>query len=167
MAKKKSANDKDDKKEKKDKKSFSNPIDEILEKYGNVVQQGAAIASTKQIVIPVTPALDIGLGGGIPEGSFNILCGPQKGGKTLLALWIAANAQQHYDKTLCPNGRNIYFFGIEGRLKPRDLQGIPHLDLSKFRQIVSEPGNILTAEKSLDAADMVIRGDPGCVVIID
>ncbi len=147
--------------------SSASIIDDIIKKYGDVVRNGVELASTKPLVVPVSPAIDIGLGGGIPEGSFVILTGPPKGGKTTLANWIAANAQQHYDKTLCPNGRNIYFFGVEGRLKPRDLQGIPHLQLDKFKQIVSSPGNILPAEKFLDAADMAIRNDPGCVVIID
>lgn len=142
-------------------------IDDIIEKYGAVVRDGVTWAAAKRIVVPISPAIDIGLGGGIPEGSFGILSGPPKGGKTLTSLWIAANAQQVYDPKLCPNGRNVYFFGIEGRLNPRDLQGIPHLDLTKFKEIVSSPGNILSAEKFLDAADMAIRGDPGCIVIID
>lgn len=142
-------------------------IDDIIDKYGEVVKSGTTIANLKPLVVSVSPALDIGLGGGWPEGSFGILTGPPKGGKTSLALWLAANAQRQYDSTFNPNGRNIYFFGIEGRLKPRDLQGIPHLDLTKFHQIVSSPGNILSAEKFLESADMVIRNDPGCVVIID
>jgi recombination protein RecA len=142
-------------------------IDEIIDKYGEVVKDGTDIVALKPIIIPISPAIDIGLGGGIPEGSFVILTGPPKGGKTTLANWIAANAQKHYDPSLCPNGRNIYFFGVEGRLKPRDLQGIPHLDLTKFKQIVSSPGNILSAEKFLDSADLAIRNDPGCIVIID
>jgi len=142
-------------------------IDDIIEKYKINVQTGTQIAAAKPTIIPVSPAIDIALNGGIPEGSFNVLTGEEKSGKTLTALWIAANAQAKYDKKLYPKGRNVYFFGIEGRLKPRDLAGIPHLDLTKFHQIVSEQGKILSAEDYLDSADIVIRNDPGCVVIID
>ncbi len=142
-------------------------VDDIIKKHGEIVKEGLDISKHEPVLIPVSPAIDIALGGGIPEGTFTVLNGPPKGGKTLLALWVAANAQKHYDKKLCPDGRNIYYFGVEGRLKPRDLNGIPHLDLSKFKQIISEPGNLLTGEKILDAADMIIRSEPGCIVIID
>ena len=145
----------------------SNILDNIIEKYGNIVKSGTSIANYKPVVVPVSPAIDIGLGGGVPEGSFVILTGEEKAGKTLLALWLAANAQKHYDPISYPNGRKVFFLGIEGRLKPRDLHGIPHLQLDKFHQIVSEKGNILTAEKYLDTADMLIRSEPGCVLIID
>ncbi len=147
--------------------SSNSIIDDLIEKYGDVVRDGTTIANSKPVVVNISPAIDIGLGGGVPEGSFEILTGPPKGGKTSLALWTAAQAQKQYDPVFNPNGRTVYFFGIEGRLKPRDLQGIPHLDLTKFHQIVSSPGNILSAEKFLDSADYAIRNDPGCVVIID
>lgn len=146
---------------------MSDVLDEIVKKYGKIVKDGTALATTKPLVIPVSPAIDIALGGGIPEGSFCVFTGQPKCGKTTTSLWFAANAQRVYNKDLCPKGRNVYFFGVEGRLKPRDLQGIPHLDLSRFHQIVSEPGKILNAHEYLDAADMVIRSDPGCIVIID
>lgn len=146
---------------------MSDILDDIIKKYGNIVKSGTAIAATKPTIIPVSPSIDIALGGGIPEGSFCTFTGQPKCGKTTLALWIAANAQKYYDKKLYPNGRNVYFFGVEGRLKPRDLQGIPHLQLDKFHQIVSEPGKILYAHEFLESADMAIRRDPGSVVIID
>jgi recombination protein RecA len=63
--------------------------------------------------------------------------------------------------------RNVYYLNIEGRLKKRDLQGIPHLNLDKFHIIGSQTGNILHAEKYLQMAERIINEDPGSVLIID
>jgi len=81
---------------------------------------------------------------------------------TLTSLSFAANAQKpEY------GNRNVYYFNVEGRIKPRDLAGIPGINKEKFHIIGSEQGNILTAEKFLQIADRVINEEPGCVVIID
>lgn len=81
---------------------------------------------------------------------------------TVTSLCLAANAQKpEY------GGRNVYYLNVEGRIKPRDLLGIPGLNKDKFHIIGSEQGNILTAEKFLQIADRIINEEPGCVVIID
>ena len=53
----------------------------IKKEYGNVVISGDALFSRKRKIIPTTPALDQALGGGIPEGSWVVVTGPEKFGK--------------------------------------------------------------------------------------
>jgi RecA/RadA recombinase len=56
-------------------------LEDIIEKYGNVINDGKVFIDKPRITIPFSPAMDIGLGGGIMEGSFVILTGPPKSGK--------------------------------------------------------------------------------------
>ena len=56
--------------------------EDIVKSFGdNIVLTGNAIVDKKVLTIPVSPALDIILNGGIPEGSFVILTGQPKSGK--------------------------------------------------------------------------------------
>jgi len=68
--------------------------EDILKTFGsNVILSGNAIVDKQSIVIPVSPALDMILGGGIPEGSFVVFTGQPKCGKTTSALTFSATAQ--------------------------------------------------------------------------
>ena len=141
--------------------------DSISKDFGsNVIISGTAVIDKESIIIPVSPALDIILNGGIPEGSFVVLTGQPKCGKTTTSLDFAATAQQ---EKYSPNGdpRNVYYLNIEGRLKKRDLEGIPNINLDKFNIIGSQTGKILHAEEYLQIAERIINEDPGCVLIID
>ena len=132
------------------------------------MRSGSAVIDSELLVIPVSPSLDVVLGGGIPEGSFVTFTGQPKCGKTTTSLHFAAKCQKkEYGGELCPEGRDVYFFNIEGRLKKRDLEGIPELDLDRFHVIGSEPGRILTAENFLSIAEKTINEVPGSVVILD
>ena len=132
------------------------------------MRSGSAVIDSELLVIPVSPSLDVVLGGGIPEGSFITFTGQPKCGKTTTSLHFAAKCQKkEYGGELCPEGRHVYFFNIEGRLKKRDLEGIPELDLDRFHVIGSEPGRILTAENFLSIAEKTINEVPGSVVILD
>ena len=142
-------------------------VDEIIKKYGTgVVLSGSMVLEDKKDVIPWSPALDIILGGGVPEGSWVTLTGEPKCGKTTSALHFAAKAQQVSD-------RNVYYLNIEGRLKPRDLEGIKGLDLDRVNIVRSYfdesagRGRILSAEEYLTIGENFIKNDPGCIVIID
>ena len=142
---------------------------DIIKEFGNgVIQSGSSVVDAELLTIPVSPALDVVLGGGIPEGSFVTLTGQPKCGKTTLSLHFAAICQKKkYGGKLCPEGRHVYFINVEGRLKKRDLEGIPGLDLDKFHVIGSEPGRILTAENYLSIAEKTVNNVLGSVVIID
>lgn len=133
----------------------------------DVILSGNALVDQKVLTIPVSPALDIVLNGGIPEGSFVVLTGQPKCGKTTTSLDFAATAQRSEYQGKLKDTREVYYLNIEGRLKKRDLEGIPGLNLSKFHIIGSQQGKILHAEEYLQIGERIINEVPGCVLIID
>jgi recombination protein RecA len=143
--------------------------EDVIKKFGDeIILSGNALIDKKVLTIPVSPALDIALNGGIPEGSFVVLTGQPKCGKTTSSLDFAANAQKkEYAHGSFKDGRQVYYLNIEGRLKKRDLEGIPGLDLSRFHIIGSQQGKILHGEEYLQIAERIINEVPGCVLIID
>lgn len=134
---------------------------ELVKKHNDipVIYDAQKLIDKQRQIVPVSPSLDIALGGGILEGTWNILSGPPKCGKSVTAFQIAANAQKL--------GKFVYIFAIESRIKKRDLQGIQGFDINMCKIIQSEAGCILTAEDFLNDAMHVIKNHPGCVVILD
>lgn len=58
--------------------------EDIVKNFGDdIILSGNSLVEKKILTIPVSPALDIVLGGGIPEGSFVIFTGQPKCGKEL------------------------------------------------------------------------------------
>jgi recombination protein RecA len=142
--------------------------EEVRKAFGdNIILLGSAIIEKKILTIPVSPAIDIILNGGIPEGSFVVLTGQPKCGKTTTSLDFAATAQKKEYQGELKSPREVYYLNIEGRLKKRDLEGIPEMDLSRFHVIGSQQGKILHAEEYLQIAEKIINEVPGCVMIID
>lgn len=144
-------------------------IKEIIDVIGNdILISGKAILEEKKQVIPWSPCIDIILGGGAPEGSWITLTGEPKCGKTTSALHFAAKCQSKEF-----GSRNVYYLNIEGRLKQRDLEGIPNLNMDKFYSVQSYydnktgEGKILTAEEFLSHGERILKDDPGCLLIID
>ena len=135
---------------------------ELIKSYGDVIHNGKSITESDRQVIPLSPALDSILGGGILEGSFFILTGFPKHGKTVSALSFAANCQKEEF-----GSREVFYANIEGRLKKRDLEGIHGLNLDKFHVFGSTQGNILSADKYLAIAERLIHEHPGSVIILD
>lgn len=142
---------------------------DIKKSFGDdIILSGNSVVDKKIINIPISPSLDIALNGGIPEGSFVILTGQPKCGKTTTSLFVAAIAQQKkYAHGDFADGREVYYLNIEGRLKKRDLNGIKGLDLDRFHIIGSKTGKILHAEEYLQIGERIINEVPGSVVIID
>jgi RecA/RadA recombinase len=165
-------------------------IEEIISKYGEkVITSGTHLIQQPKKFIPVSPALDSILGGGIMEGCVVILTGNPKCGKTLTSLHFAGNAQK--------DGRKIFYLNVEGRLKARDIAGVKNLNSDEMQVIGSygideeeeveeeveeekkkgrkkkkkkkEPvsGKILCAEDYLGIAESLIRNVPRCVIILD
>ena len=142
--------------------------DDVNKKFGDgIVVSGNSVIDRDQVIIPVSPSLDMVLGGGIPEGSFIIFTGQPKCGKTTTSLDFAATAQKKEYQGGLKNPRQVYYLNIEGRLKKRDIEGIPHLDLERFNIIGSQTGKILHAEEYLQIAERIINEEPGSIVIID
>ena len=142
--------------------------EDVKKKFGDEIMLSAtSIVDRQSVVIPVSPALDIVLNGGIPEGSFIIFTGQPKCGKTTTSLDFAATAQKSEYQGDLKNPRQVYYLNIEGRLKKRDLEGIPGLDLERFNVIGSQQGKILHAEEYLQIAERIINEEPGSILIID
>ena len=142
--------------------------DDVTKQFGSdIMLSASALIDKKTVIIPISPSLDIVLNGGVPEGSFVILTGQPKCGKTTTSLDFAATAQRAEYQGELKKPRNVYYLNIEGRLKKRDLEGIPGLDLSRFDIIGSQQGKILHAEEYLQIAERIINEEPGSVLIID
>lgn len=136
---------------------------EIISTYGeDIMIDASAILDEPCTIISVSPTVDAGLNGGIPEGSWVTFTGLPKKGKTTMALHIAAKCQRPEN-----GSRPVYYFNIEGRLKKMNLTGIKGLDISKMKIIRSTEGNILTAEQMLAIAEKVASTIPKSVLIID
>lgn len=139
---------------------------DLIKKYGEqAFINGADFIEEPKRIIPISPKLDMILGGGVPEGSFVIFAGPPKVGKTVTALTLAKNAQKL--------GKKIYFLNVEGRLKSRDLRGIQGLNpaeveiVRSYRDKVTGQTRILLAHEFLEIAETKVNNEPGCVIIID
>jgi recombination protein RecA len=138
---------------------------ELIKAFGEgAFITGDSLSKYASPIIHVSPRIDMLIGGGIPGGSVVTLAGVEKSGKTVTALHIAGKAQQM--------GRETYYLNVEGRIKPRDIDGIECLDTSKLNIIRSyrdEGGQsrILKADEFLKIAESIIHNRPGSVVIID
>jgi recombination protein RecA len=142
--------------------------DDVIKTFGDdIILNGNAIMDRKSVIIPVSPSLDIILNGGIPEGSFVVFTGQPKCGKTITSLDFASTAQKPEYQGQLEKPREVYYLNIEGRLKKRDIEGIPGLDLSRFHVIGSQQGKILHAEEYLQIGEKIINEIPGSIVIID
>lgn len=139
---------------------MTNNIDSFQEKYGDVFFSAVQIKEEKLNTVPIGPMLDYGMHGGILEGTWTVITGPEKTGKTTIALQIARNAQKLYNK-------HIYLTDAEGRFGQLNTASVKDLDLDKLTVIKSTKGNILSAQKHLDIGLDIIKSVPECVYIID
>ena len=137
-------------------------LKDLKKKYGvDVVTAGEHLLECPKELIPFSPAFDIGIGGGIPKGSFIIFASLPKHGKTTSALSFCASAQKM--------GMKIRYHDIEHRLQPRDLSGIKDLNITtdNFDLIRSERGAILHGEDHLQIADNTLNNETDCVLVLD
>jgi recombination protein RecA len=142
--------------------------EDVKKNFGSdIIQSATALMDRESVVIPLSPSLDMILSGGVPEGSFVVLTGQPKCGKTTTSLDFAATAQKEMYQGNLKKPRHVYYLNIEGRLKKRDLEGINGLDLDRFDIIGSQEGKILNAEEYLQIGERIINEEPGCVLIID
>jgi len=142
--------------------------EDIKKTFGDdILMSGNSIKEKGVVVIPLSPSLDMILNGGVPEGSFVVLTGQPKCGKTVTSLSLAAKAMEPKYQGSLEKPRHTYYLNIEGRLKKRDIEGINGLDLDRFTLIGSTQGKILHAEEYLQIAERIINQEPGSIIIID
>lgn len=136
----------------------------ILKEFGKVISSGNELLANKEKLesLSVSPSLDLALNGGLLEGTWNIISGDPKSGKSTTCLQICKNAQD--------TGRNIIYIDAESRLKQYNLLGVKGLDLEKFQTIHSpEDQEQLSAEGFLKIAESLMREpeNKGAVVVVD
>ena len=134
---------------------------DIIKKYGNIIVKGNELLETRKDykILKVSPIIDVSLGGGIKEGSWVMLSGAAKSGKTTLAMQIAKNGQDE--------GRPIIYLNAEGRLKEMNFE-VDGLDPSKMQIITAEDAPI-SAEVFLDIVVKLLtaKENKGAICIID
>lgn len=142
-------------------KSETGALAEIAKKYGDVIKTGTELLDNRKDykVIHVSPVIDVALSGGIKEGSWVMLSGAAKSGKTTIAMQIAANCQKE--------GRHIIYLDVEGRLKEMNFE-VAELNPEKVT-IIRASEKPLSAEEFLDIAYKLVssKENEGCVCIID
>lgn len=115
---------------------------QIIKEYGEgILISASRIEERNNKVISISPAIDVGIGGGIPQGSWVTFSGKEKSGKTTLALQVAAKCQQA--------GMKVIYGNIEGRLKKMNLSGVKGLDRDAMQVIESKDEKILHGEDFL------------------
>jgi len=144
---------------------FTNKILELVKKdFGENVAKGGQdfIKEVKtRLTIPVSPAVNLAIGGGIPEGSWVVLAGKPKCGKTTLALYFCSKCQQPKY-----GSKHIYILNVEGRLKEMNLKGY-NLNPDQVTIIESTEEKILSAQDYLTIGEKILLNHKACVVVID
>lgn len=136
-------------------------VSELEKKYGKVFISGDFILEQEKKIISMSPKMDVGLSGGVPEGCWMLVSGQPKTGKTTSILQLCANAQTQ--------GKKIRYLDVEHRLKKMNLSGIHGLktDEENFKIIQSVKGNILSAEQYLNIGTDFLHEQEDIVLVID
>lgn len=147
---------------------MSNSVDSIIKKYGDIISKGTGIVDEKKAYFPVSPAIDLSIGGGIMEGSFASFIGPPGCGKSTTILQIIKNA---LDKEFWIKGqpRKVFYMDVEHRLKKMNMEGVDGLDPELINHIHSTKSHILTAEDYL-LIGRELTSDPeneGAIIVYD
>jgi len=129
-------------------------------KLSKAIFPASCVIERQREYIKLSPTLN-DIMGGLLGGSFVIVTGIQKGGKTITCLDIAARAQKV--------GYNILYADIEHRVHKRDLASIKGLDLSpeRFSVMRSSKGNILDAEDFVEMIYEKMQTEDKLIVIAD
>jgi len=134
----------------------------IKKKYGDIIRSGTDIFDEKsnKRCVSISPAYDLGLNGGILEGSWTVISGVPKCGKSSLCLQLIANAQAQ--------GRRGIYADAESRIKQYNLAGIHNLDKKEI-EVISGKEEDLSAEDMLNTVNAMIRlpKNRGSVCVID
>lgn len=133
---------------------------EILKKYGGNLLSGDFFKKQKKQIVPISPSWDLHMGG-LEEGTWTIISGLPKVGKTTSVLQMCANAQAM--------GKHVYYQIPEGRLKDRDMSGVEgfSIDDDLFTPISSTEEKLLSAEDHLEIGRDILKNIPGCVWVLD
>lgn len=141
------------------KKNISEIQKDIIKNYGEIFHDIKMVHAVQGEVIPVSLGLDIGLNGGILEGTVTSLAGVSSAGKSTLALTICANAQKQK--------RKAFYIDVECRLTPSLLKTIRGLNAEELIIIRPTVDKFLTAQDYLNIMDQLINDEDRCVIVLD
>jgi len=154
------------KKEKVEAEENNTWSDKLLKDYGNIFMKASDVKEKKIRSIPIGPVLNLALGKnedgqyGIPEAGMMLISGPEKSGKTTLALALIKSGMDLYNK-------NIFIFDCEGRFYNMHLNSVTGLDLDKITVIKSTKEKILAAHEMLEIAKHIIKTVDNSIILID
>jgi recombination protein RecA len=144
-----------------EKSEVSSMLKDIKKKYGDIIKTGTQILENKKSLktVSISPVFDITLKGGIREGTWVMVSGAQKSGKTTMLMQLAYNCQKE--------GRTVIYINSEGRLSEMNFE-VEGLDPEKMIIITAED-QPLSAEIYLDVALQLIssKENEGALCIID
>lgn len=133
----------------------------VEKEYGaGTALKASEVKLKKKFLVPVSPSLDIGLCGGVPSGVWIMMSGPEKSGKSTLALQIVKNAQELF-------GCQTLFLNVESRFKKQSTTSIKGIDLDKVLVVETTADKIMYAEDYLEVAEDVITNTYGSIIIFD
>lgn len=130
---------------------------EIDKKYGEGVISYASNAKALNISrIPTGSfALDVEIGGGIPENRITTIVGPYESGKTTIALKIARAAQEKYPE------KDVVWMDAEGAM---DLEWVKKQGLNLEKLVIIRPNY---AEQAFDIAINMVRVPSVSLIVVD
>lgn len=148
------------------------PLAALNKKYNGAIKTGLDLFEDPDIqrgVISISPSLDLALGGGVKEGSWVIISGDPKQGKSTSVLHLLKNAID--DK------RQVVYFDVENRLDTQLMSTIMGLEPEAL-PIVSpvckdkdgkQIGKVITAEEYLSTVEALCQSPDfrGGVIAID
>jgi archaellum biogenesis ATPase FlaH len=134
---------------------------EFDKKYGEGVFGSIKdVTDSEDEILTTTPCMDMALGGGVPEGSWVSISGPQKYGKSTMAMMIAVAAQRQ--------GRFVSYIDTELRAKRKsfEIQGLDESE-ARFKYTHSIKERRLSGDEMLDIGIRQLEKIPRMVLIID
>lgn len=139
-------------------------VKDLNKEYGaGVAVSGLTHAGRQRHFISVSPSWDMNVGP-VVDGTWMLISGPEKSGKSSIALNVCREAQKPEN-----GSRPVFYFDIECRIEKRDLEGARGLDLSegRFTHIRGVKGAALVTTDHYRAAERVLKDIPGAVVVFD
>jgi recombination protein RecA len=146
------------------KKTVDNNLDKLKKELGDIFTTGEELFKEEESkkLLSISPAFDVGLNGGLMEGTWTNIAGDSNVGKTTLSTQILANAQIE--------GRETVFIDAENKLHNYIMKGISGFDPEKMTKISVKPGGKALAAEDYMNVMFELAKDPkyfGSVWLVD
>lgn len=134
--------------------------EQLAKTLGNGFITADEISNSKRAIIPISPAVDIALNGGLLTGTVSIFAGSYKTGKSTTAFQAMKNAIDLYDFPCA-------YIDIEGRGGDRIFSAVKGIDRSKILIVKTTREKIYSAEDFLAETEKLIETVPNIVIVMD